>query len=43
MYREILKRSVGDRLYFAGEATAKDWGTVAGAYDSGKIIAKGLI
>ncbi len=42
-YREILKTSVGDRIYFAGEATAKDWGTVAGAYDSGKIIAKSII
>jgi hypothetical protein len=26
-----------------GEATAKEWGTVAGAYDSGKIIAKSII
>ena len=42
-YREILKSSVGNRIYFAGEATAKDWGTVAGAYDSGKITAKSLI
>jgi len=42
-YREILKRSVGDRLYFAGEATAKDWGTVAGAYDSGIIQAKNIL
>ncbi len=42
-YREILRSSVGERIYFAGEATAKDWGTVAGAYDSGKITAKSLI
>jgi len=42
-YREILRSSVADRIYFAGEATAKDWGTVAGAYDSGKIVAKSLI
>ena len=42
-YREILRSSVGDRIYFAGEATAKEWGTVAGAYDSGKIVAKSII
>ena len=42
-YREILRSSIGDRIYFAGEATAKEWGTVAGAYDSGKITAKSLI
>ena len=42
-YREILRSSVGDRIYFAGEATAKDWGTVAGAYDSGKIVAQSII
>ena len=41
-YREILRDTVGDRIYFAGEATAKDWGTVAGAYDSGKIVANSL-
>jgi hypothetical protein len=41
-YREILRQSVGDRLYFAGEATAKDWGTVAGANDSGIEVAKNL-
>ena len=42
-YREILRQPVGDRLYFAGEATAKDWGTVAGANDSGIQTAKSLI
>ena len=42
-YREILRQTVGDRLYFAGEATAKDWGTVAGANDSGIEIAKNLV
>ena len=41
-YREILRQSVGDRLYFAGEATARDWGTVAGANDSGIEVAKNL-
>jgi len=29
--------------YFAGEATAKDWGTVAGANDSGIETAKNLM
>ena len=42
-YREILKQSVGDRLYFAGEATAADWGTVAGAAQSGINTAQKLI
>ena len=42
-YREILKQSVGDRLYFAGEATAADWGTVAGAAESGINTAQKLI
>ena len=42
-YREILRNSVGDRIYFAGEATAKEWGTVAGAYDSGIIQAKNIL
>lgn len=41
-YREILREPVGERLYFAGEATAKDWGTVAGANDSGIEVAKNL-
>ena len=42
-YREILRKSVGDRIFFAGEATARDWGTVAGAYDSGKIQSLSII
>ena len=42
-YREILRQSVGDRIYFAGEACAKDWGSVGGAYTNGKEIAKKLI
>ena len=37
-----MRQPVGDRLYFAGEATAKDWGTVAGANDSGIETAKNL-
>ena len=41
-YREILRSSIGDRIYFAGEATAKEWGPVAGADDSGNSIAKRL-
>ena len=41
-YREILRQSVGDKIYFAGEACAKDWGTVAGAYESGSNVAKNL-
>ena len=42
-YREILRQPVGERIYFAGEATAKDWGTVAGAQDSGIITAKNIL
>ena len=42
-YREILRNSVGDRIYFAGEATAKDWGTVAGAQNSGVLVANKII
>jgi hypothetical protein len=42
-YREVLRQSVGDRIYFAGEATAKDWGTVAGANESGVISAKNIL
>jgi len=42
-YREIFRQSVGDRIYFAGEACAKDWGSVGGAYTNGKEIAKKLI
>ena len=42
-YREILRQPVGDRIYFAGEATARDWGSVDGAQDSGIITAKKII
>ena len=34
--REVLKSSVGDRIYFAGEATSINYGTVHGADLSGK-------
>jgi len=39
-YREILRQPVADKIYFAGEACAKEWGTVAGAYKNGAEIAK---
>lgn len=42
-YREILRQSVGDRIFFAGEATAKDWGTVNGAQVSGHDQAKEVL
>ncbi len=42
-YREILKQEIGERIYFAGEATANDWGTAAGAHNRGIEIAKKLI
>ncbi len=42
-YREILRQPIGDRIYFAGEAIARDWGTVHGAQDSGIITAKNII
>ena len=42
-YREILRQPIGDRVYFAGEATARDWGSVDGARDSGIITAKKII
>ena len=42
-YREILRSSVGDRIYFAGEATANDGGPVAGASESGNSTASDLI
>lgn len=42
-YREILRQSIGDKIYFAGEACAEDWGTVAGAYESGKKVAREII
>ena len=42
-FREVLRQSVGDRIYFAGEATAKDWGTVNGAQVSGINQAKKIV
>jgi monoamine oxidase len=38
--REVLKESVGDRIFFAGEACAKAYATVYGANDSGTKIGK---
>ena len=38
--REVLKESVGDRIFFAGEATAKAYATVYGANASGLRVAK---
>lgn len=41
--RAEMRKSEGDRLWFAGEATSKDdWATVAGAHKSGKKTAKRL-
>ena len=35
--RAVLRRPVGDRLWFAGEAcSAAEWATVAGAHESGR-------
>ena len=39
-YREILKEPVAEKIYFAGEATARDWGTVGGATEIGLETAK---
>tara|TARA_Y100000590_G_scaffold469001_1_gene654334 strand:- start:2272 stop:3627 length:1356 start_codon:yes stop_codon:yes gene_type:complete len=41
--REVLKQSVGDRIFIAGEATAEEWATVAGATRSGLRAAKEVI
>ena len=41
--REVLRQSVGDRIFFAGEATAKDWASVEGAYSSGETAAKEIL
>ena len=38
--RKILKQPVGDRIFIAGEATAVEWATVAGATRSGLRAAK---
>jgi len=42
-YREILKEPVAEKIYFAGEATARDWGTVGGAANSGTQEAREII
>ena len=41
--RKVLKQSVGDRIFIAGEATADEWATVAGATRSGLRAAKEVI
>ena len=41
--REVLRQSVGDRIFFAGEATAKDWASVEGAHNSGETAAKEIL
>ena len=38
--REALRESVGDRIFFAGEACHPNmWATVAGAHESGRLVA----
>ena len=41
--RKVLKQSIGDRIFVAGEATAEEWATVAGATRSGLRAAKEVI
>ncbi|HIA61215.1 MAG TPA: FAD-binding protein [Pelagibacterales bacterium] len=41
--RKVLRQSVGDRIFTAGEATAEEWATVAGATRSGLRAAKEVI
>jgi monoamine oxidase len=41
--RGVLKSSVGDRIFFAGEATSLNYGTVHGADLSGKEVADDVI
>ncbi len=41
--RKILRQSIGDRIFTAGEATAVEWATVAGATRSGLRAAKEVI
>ena len=41
--RKVLKQSVGDRIFTAGEATAEEWATVAGATRSGIRAAKEVV
>ena len=38
--RKVLKQSVADRIFIAGEATSAEWATVAGATRSGLRAAK---
>ena len=38
-----MKTSVADKLLFAGEATAKNYGTVHGAERSGARVAKEVL
>ena len=42
--REIIKQSINNRIFFAGEAMAPDpdgmFGTCSGAYNSGMEVAK---
>lgn len=41
--RAVLRQSVGDRIWFAGEAMSEDdWATVAGAHKSGQATAKAV-
>ena len=42
-FREILREPVAEKIYFAGEACAKDWGTVGGATNSGIEEARKII
>lgn len=42
-YRSELRKPVGDRIWFAGEACSRsEWATVAGAHKNGKKVAKKL-
>ena len=41
--RKILRQSIGNRIFIAGEATAEEWATVAGATRSGFRAAKEVI
>jgi len=41
--RKVLRHSIGDRIFTAGEATAEEWATVAGATRSGFRAAKEVI
>ena len=41
--RGVLKSSVGDRVFFAGEASSINYGTVHGADLSGKEVADDVI